>query len=489
MLPTYAQEDFSSARILVVGDIIVDKFIYGEVERISPEAPVPVLRVSESKYMLGGAGNVAANIVGLGASAVLVGVVGGDNEGMQVCALLDAYGGGIKNHVVADIGRPTTLKTRYVSRTHHILRADFESTAPIDSVIEERLLGLVSNVIEQTDFVIVADYAKGVLTDRFLAGLMQIARTAGRRVMIDPKRRNFEAYRGAFLIKPNKFELSVASGLSCRSDEEIRRACEVISKQTGASVMVTRSEEGMTLLEPGGAPVHVQSMVRELFDVSGAGDTVAAALGCALASGRSIHDAMQIASAAASIAVSKSGTAIVTAEELASFLRNETHFVPATKLVDRDTAAHTSRVWAKAGLDVGFTNGCFDLLHPGHISLLRQAASACDRLIVGINSDASVRRLKGRGRPIQTEQARAEVLAALEMVDAVVIFDEDTPLELIGEVRPRVLVKGADYTVDQVVGADLVKADGGRVILAKLASGHSSTRLVNSIAASKVIAS
>jgi D-beta-D-heptose 7-phosphate kinase/D-beta-D-heptose 1-phosphate adenosyltransferase len=474
MLSAY---QFATTRILVLGDVVLDRYVYGDVVRISPEAPVPVLRERSVRASPGCAANVAANIAALGGHATLVGVVGADAEAGELAAAVQGHGAPVETVLVADRARPTTVKTRLVAAGQQVMRADREDCRRIGPHVERRLLDACTAALGSCRAVVVSDYDKGALTARVLAEAIGGAAAAGTPVVVDPKRRDLSVYRGATLLKPNRAELRVATGRSCDTEADTRRAAEDAIAATGAAVLLTRSEQGMSLYRAGAEPVHQPTHAREVFDVSGAGDTVAAVIGLGLARGLDLIDAMRLANAAAGIVVGKRGAATVTPAELAracaALARGfESRVLPLDAVLRQRTA------WRREGLSVGFTNGCFDLVHPGHISLLKEARRTCDRLIVALNSDASVRRLKGPSRPLQGEEARACVLASIAHVDLVTVFDTDTPRELIAALQPDVLIKGADYTEDEVAGADLVKSWGGRVVLARLVPEQSTTRLV-----------
>jgi len=326
---------------------------------------------------------------------------------------------------------------------------------------------------------VLSDYGKGVLTDTLTARLIALAQAHGVPVVVDPKGADYRRYRGASLVTPNRKELHEATALPTGSDAEVEAAARAVVEGCGiAGVLATRSQDGMTLLDATGAIHHLAAEAREVFDVSGAGDTVVATLAAALAAGLAVADAAALANVAAGIVVGKVGTAAVHAVELENALRHQDLEDAEAKILPLERAVERAEGWRRRGLSVGFTNGCFDLLHPGHLALLRQARAACDRLIVGLNSDSSVQRLKGPTRPVQSEAARSAVLASLSMVDGVVIFSDDTPLRLIETLRPDVLVKGADYTVETVVGADLVQGWGGKVVLATLEPGQSTTNTI-----------
>ncbi len=465
----------AGSRILVVGDIMLDRFTRGRVERVSPEAPIPVLRVLNEATMPGGAGNVAANLAALGARTQLVSVVGDDAAGRELSALVAGLLGSADG-ILTVAGRPTTTKTRFIAGGQQLLRADAETDAPLPDADGARLLALVAERLPDAGILVLSDYGKGVLTPDLTASMIELAHAAGVRVLVDPKGRDYRRYRGAFCITPNAGELAEATGMPARDDAGVIAASRALLSDCGiGAVVATRSEQGMSVVPAAGPVIHLRAQAREVFDVSGAGDTVVAVLAAAIASGAGLADAAMLANIAAGIVVAKVGTATVRPSEL----RDGAGLTLATgqggKRVTLDRAVEQAERWRRQGLRVGFTNGCFDLLHPGHVSLIAQARAACDRLVLGLNSDESVRRLKGPTRPVQNEASRATVLSALGDVDLVVVFGEDTPLDLIRALRPDVLVKGADYTVDTVVGAGEVQGWGGRVVLAELTEGQSTT--------------
>ena len=472
------------ARILCVGDLMLDRFVYGAVERISPEAPVPVLRIKSERAMLGGAGNVVRNLVAMGADCCFVSLLGRDSPGREVMGLLAAEAA-VESHVLTENDRPTTIKTRFVAGAQQVLRADHETAEFISGETESQIIARAEADLDQAKALILSDYGKGVLSDRVIHQLIARARDAGVAVVVDPKGNDFSRYRGATVVTPNRRELGIASDMPVNSVTEVEAAARALVAHTGiAHVLVTLSQDGMMLVSQGEAPIHaVAATAREVFDVSGAGDTVVATLAAALAAGLDLPAAVHLANAAAGVVVAKMGTAVASAEELASALLG-TYFTNGdVKILAQSELSQKLTEWRRQGLKIGFTNGCFDLLHPGHISLFKQARAACDRLIVGLNSDASVQRLKGPSRPLNDQASRTVVLAALSHIDAVTVFDEDTPAELIAMVMPDVLIKGADYSIDQVVGADVVQAAGGSVLLARLEGGHSTTKTVAKITA------
>ena len=468
--------------VLCVGDLMLDEFVYGEVSRISPEAPAPVIAVQRSELNVGGAGNVAHNIASLGARCIFVGLVGDDAAGATLKAEL-ARQPRIEPVLVTDPARPTTRKVRFVSEhfSTHMLRADWELAVPASETTERRLIDAVVAALPRADIVLLSDYAKGVLTARVVRNVIDAARKLGKQVIVDPKSANLAIYRGATLLTPNRKEFAEATRRRIQSDADIADASiEALRTADAEAVLVTQSEHGMTLAHRDGRLIHVPAQPAKVRDVSGAGDTVVAVLAVTLAAGADWETALRCATAAAAVAVSKPGTATVSLAELRRKILPHASLAAEDKIAS-GTADLDARVaeWRRQGLRVGFTNGCFDILHPGHVRVLTQARAACDRLIVGLNSDASVRRLKGADRPVQDERARGEVLAALEAVDLVVIFEEDTPLELITRIKPSVLVKGGDYTREKVVGHEIVAASGGEVVLVDILPGHSTTSLVN----------
>ena len=467
--------------VLCVGDLMLDEFVYGEVSRISPEAPAPVMAVRRTETNIGGAGNVARGIAALGARCIFVGLVGEDDAGKALKAAL-ARESLIRCVLISDPARPTTRKVRFVSEhfSTHMLRADWEMASPAAADIEQMLIDTILPLLSRADIVLLSDYAKGVLTARVIRNVIDAARKLGKRVIVDPKSLNFAIYRGATVLTPNRKEFAEATRSRASTDAEITTAAQDAMQLADCDAMlVTLSERGMTLVPRNGEAIHVPGHPVKVRDVSGAGDTAAAAVAVALAAGADWETALRVANAAAAVAVSKKGTAVVTLAELRRKILPHAFLAAEEKIVltQNDLDEHL-RDWRKQDLRIGFTNGCFDILHPGHVKVLTAARGACDRLIVGLNSDASVRRLKGEGRPVQDQRARAEVLAALEAVDLVVIFEEDTPLDLIARIEPSVLVKGGDYTREQVVGHEIVEARGGEILLVDVLPGFSTTSLV-----------
>jgi D-beta-D-heptose 7-phosphate kinase/D-beta-D-heptose 1-phosphate adenosyltransferase len=475
-------DQFPTKRLLVVGDVMLDRFVYGTVSRISPEAPAPVINTSEPDEAVGGAGNVARNLAALGATCDIVAVVGRDEVANRIYRHLAEYPG-ITPAFVEVAGRVTTLKTRFVAFLHntHLLRADTEDATPINGDIEDAIFEVVQPLIARADGVILSDYGKGVLTPRVISEIIAAVRLAGKPIVVDPKGVDYSRYRGATVLTPNVAELAQAVGRPIKNEEASLAATassltEVIDCQ---SVLVTRGERGVLVVDRDDGARSFDATAKRVVDVSGAGDTVVAGFTLALVSDAGIIGSARLANAAAGIAVAKKGTSQVTTNELKDVLLSRPHFELREKLRETDTLEACVAAWRRDGLTVGFTNGCFDLLHPGHVHLLCEARSYCDKLVVGLNSDASIKRLKGPTRPVQPEAARSIVLAGLAFVDAVVLFSDDTPIELIGTIKPDILVKGADYALDEVVGRDLVESYGGRVVLVELVPDSSTTLIVN----------
>lgn len=469
---------WANAPIVVVGDLMLDTYLIGTIERISPEAPVPILRHALDREAPGGAANVAANICALGGSCRLLGVVGNDAAAERLVAMIRMAGADCRAVVSHD--RPTITKTRVLAGTHQLVRIDREPSSPLSAETEDAIIRTASDILSGARMLVLSDYNKGCLSDRVLTSLFELARQHCVPVLVDPKRRDFSRYRGATYIKPNLAELSAATGISVDTIEGARAAAANVITSIDATVLLTRSEQGIAYFGRNGEEIVLPTQAREVYDVAGAGDTVAATFALAIAAKASPRHSILLANLAAGIVVSKAGTATASLGELREALRaiESRSEPPRTSHTDWMTARHIREAWRQEGLTVGYTNGCFDLLHPGHIAVLRAAARHCDRLIVGLNGDASVSRLKGPSRPVQSEEARAEIMSAIGCVDLVVLFDDDTPLQLIELLQPDVLVKGADYPEDQIVGADIVRSAGGRVERVELREGQSTTRLI-----------
>jgi D-beta-D-heptose 7-phosphate kinase/D-beta-D-heptose 1-phosphate adenosyltransferase len=472
---TDAVRRLARTSVLVVGDAMLDRYVYGAVNRVSPEAPIPILSVERDVAMPGGAGNVVRNLTALGAAVAFVSVVGDDQAGQDLTGLIGGQPN-VEPWLLVQSGRTTTTKTRYIAQGQQLLRADHEVVAAIHEKLAERLIRITQDALTATSVTVLSDYNKGVLSADVPARIIAAAKAIGRPVVVDPKGRDYSRYVGADVITPNRRELAEATGMPVDTEAGVVAAAQSLRKAHGfGAVLVTRAEDGMTLVGDG-EPIHYPAEAAEVFDVSGAGDTVVATLAAGMAAGLELPLAVRLANIAAGVVVGKVGTAVAREADLLAALSPQGGAL--RKFVTREQAAEQVERWRQRGWRTGFTNGCFDLLHPGHTHLLEQARSRCDRLVVALNSDASVRRLKGPTRPIRTDAERAVVLGSLAAVDLVCIYDEDTPEETLRVIRPDLLVKGADYTIDTVVGADFVQSYGGEVMLAELLPGFSTTATV-----------
>lgn len=446
---------FQEARVLVVGDVMLDRYYHGSANRISPEAPVPVVRVSNQEDRPGGAGNVALNIAALGGAATLVGVVGTDATAEDLGARLSAAG--VRCEFLVSQDKPTITKLRVISQHQQLLRMDFEQ--PFDAQDVADLQPRFESVLESAQVVIVSDYAKGALQD--VPAIIRAARAAGKPVIVDPKGSDFEKYRGATLITPNLHEFETVVGHCSTEQELITRGLALMTELALEAILITRGESGMTLLRPNKAELHLPARAQEVFDVTGAGDTVISVLAASLAAGEDFAEATALANLAASLAVGKLGTAAISGPELRRALHSDSASGRGVMSAEQlRSAVEEARAH---GERIVFTNGCFDIIHAGHVGYLAEARKLGDRLVVAINDDASVTRLKGAGRPINPVERRLAVLAGLEAVDWVVSFSEDTPEALLHEIKPDVLVKGGDYSIEQVVGGEFVLSYGGEV--------------------------
>ncbi len=463
--------------VLVAGDVMVDEYIIGEVDRISPESPVPVMVVRDRLRRLGGAGNVVKNLVSLGGSVALFGAVGTDTAGRWFRNHCESIG--IETFwLKADSSRPTTIKTRVVARNQQLVRIDEENVGDIPQELSQTIIKEMRSVAPQVKAVVLSDYGKGFLTQELLRSFIESAKDHNLPVVVDPKGTDYSRYRGATYITPNVREASLASGVTIRDRDSLVRAARILIEHTGATgIVVTRGKDGSTLVTGRKAKDFTVRPV-EIIDVTGAGDTVVAALALALANGMTVDQAISMANLAASIVVSRFGAASTTLEEMVERLNG---LSADRKLVSKDDIAQLLRRHRLQGHRVVFTNGCFDLFHAGHLHTLRKASEMGEVLVVGVNSDTSVKRIKEPGRPVVDEKDRAELISALPFVDYVVIFNEDTPAKLLEEVRPDVLVKGEDWRGKKVVGEDLVKGRGGKVEFVKHLDGRSTSQLIKKI--------
>jgi D-beta-D-heptose 7-phosphate kinase/D-beta-D-heptose 1-phosphate adenosyltransferase len=484
-------DNFKNARVALVGDIMLDRFIYGDVTRISPEGPVPVLRVRGEEEMLGGAGNVFANLAALDTRVSLFTVVGQDDIGDKIAGIIRDLGGD-DSGLVREESWPSTLKSRFIAQNQQLLRVDHEKTYNLSKATQNLLYKKISDLLDNMDVLVLSDYGKGLLTPDFVRNLIDLAQEKNVPVLVDPKQKDFGCYRGATIVTPNKKELAEASGkTSLQLDGEVEEAARVLldAHDIGA-IIATRSADGISVIPKDGEATHHRTPSIEVYDVSGAGDTVVAVVASVIASGGSLADAAKLANKAGAIVVSKLGTATVTREELRHSLDQSDQGGKLGAISAEETQALIRR-WQAKGLKVGFTNGCFDILHHGHVNYLANAKEKCDRLVVGLNHDASVRLLKGPSRPINDQDARASVMAALSSVDAVVFFgaeeegQDNTPAPLLEILKPDLLMKGGDYTVDQLPEAKVVLFYGGQVEIMPLYEGYSTTNIIRKSAGSQ----
>jgi D-beta-D-heptose 7-phosphate kinase / D-beta-D-heptose 1-phosphate adenosyltransferase len=458
------------ANVLVVGDVMLDKYVYGDVNRISVEAPVPIVAVDREVEMPGGAGNVLRNLTSLGAAAVFITVVGDDTAGSALTALIGGHAN-VEPWLLVQGGRITTQKTRFFAKGHQLFRADREQTDPIHARLAERMIRIAVDAMAATSVTVLSDYGKGVLAGDVPTRLLEAARACGRPLIVDPRGVDFTRYAGADIVMPNRPELAAATGMPVDSEAAIVAAATALRQEFAfGAVVVTRGNDGMTLVDADGAR-HFPAEAAEIYDTSGSGDTALATLAAAVAAKLPLPVAVRLANIAAGVVVGKVGVAVAREAELLAAVSPE---LSATrKVVSLEEAAERAERWRHRGWRVGFTSGCFDLLHPGHLHLLNSARTGCDRLIVGLHSDDAARRVKGPSRPVQSQQARAEVLAGLASVDLVAIFDEDSPERLIRAVRPDVVITGGAGCMDDGIGVDLVREWGGMVTVADFLPGHS----------------
>lgn len=474
--------------VLVVGDLMLDTFVYGNATRISPEAPIPVLAISKETKMLGGAGNVVSNLSSLGITPYVFAVVGDDENARTIRDIASSLSAKISG-IVTDPSRPTTTKTRFVASGQQLLRADFEKICALPSSMKESFLDEMKQALKSVQAVVISDYGKGLLSRDMLVEIVSEAKAQNLPVLVDPKGRDFSIYQGADIITPNRKELSEATnGSAAKTDEDIVAAAKAILSTCGIShVVATRSEDGMSLVSESRDPLHLRTQAREVFDVSGAGDTVIATIAAVMAAGGTLEEAAHIANIAGGIVVGKTGTAPIHLEELTEALGSpaiSTQGHHPRIVRDWAEARRIADEWKAEGLSVGFTNGCFDILHYGHVNYLSHARDRCDRLVVGLNLDVSVKLLKGPSRPVNDENARASVIGALGSVDMVVFFgaektgDDNTPSALIDSVRPNVIFKGGDYKAEDLPEAKIAQAYGGRVEIMNLYEGYSTTATI-----------
>ena len=473
-------KEIKPVSIVVVGDVILDEYIDGEINRISPEAPVGVLDCKSETYMLGGAANVAANVVKLGCKATLIGVTGADSAAAELKSLLkkekiDA------ELVVTSSDRPTIKKSRIISKQQQLLRIDRENRNPIPKSVESKLIQNFKTALAKADGAIISDYNKGLLTKKLLREAISYAKKIGKPVVVDPKGDSFAKYKGAGVVTPNRGELEKSTGIKCGDKKSVEKAArQIIKKQSISCVLATLGADGMALFTNKGESHFFPTVAREVFDVTGAGDTVVAVFSAALLGGMLPEEAARLSNHAGGLQVAQLGAGGISKKEMERSLAGAAGF-DESKIVNLKDAAELANTLRKQNKKVVFTNGCFDLIHFGHIQYLRKAKKLGHRLVLGLNSDSSVRRLKGAGRPLLSEHDRAHILAALSCVDMVVIFDEKTPIKLIKAIKPEILVKGGDYKIDQIVGYKEIKKWGGKVLTLPYVKGNSTTGIIEKI--------
>jgi D-beta-D-heptose 7-phosphate kinase / D-beta-D-heptose 1-phosphate adenosyltransferase len=467
-------------KVLVIGDLILDEYLWGGVTRISPEAPVPILETKSENLSLGGAANVANNLAALGCEVYLVGALGQDEKGDRLLELIQERGVHTEG-IFRFVHRPTTSKMRIIAHNQQILRIDKEDNRPITEETEKKIIDFTNQTLPKMDGVICSDYQKGVLTEKVIKNLMHRAQNAQKSVIVDPKSSDFSLYKGATVLTPNEKEFERSVPIKINSKEDLERAAEYLLTLTRAeALLVTRGKDGMALYKNKDQPVAIPTVAKEVYDVTGAGDTVVSVFGMAVFVGFNFQEAAWLSNMAASIVVGKVGTAVVTLNEINEFLQEEM-FRTSHTVLELEELKKLVSLAKSTGKSVVFTNGCFDLIHGGHIEFLQKAKALGDILVVGLNSDQSVRGIKGDGRPIKSQTERANILSALRYVDYITIFDESTPANLISEIRPDILVKGDDYTIDEVVGREIVEGYGARVELIPIVKGLSTTSTVEQI--------
>ncbi|MFH1133485.1 MAG: D-glycero-beta-D-manno-heptose-7-phosphate kinase [Nanoarchaeota archaeon] len=466
---------WTGKRILAIGDVMLDSYLDGDVSRISPEAPVPVLHVQQERSVPGGIGNTAMNCAALGGKVTVLGVIGKDSAGAKLKAILGKHGVDTRNLVI-DPERPTTKKVRVITRQQQMLRIDYEKERPISPAIETELRRRALRLLHQSDAVIISDYAKGTVTEALAKEVIASCNRKGLPVVIDPKPEHMSFFSGATVIKPNSLGASRMAGYPITNQEEALRAGRELLSRLSANILITQGERGMTLFERSGRVTSIPTQAKEVFDVSGAGDTAAAVMALALAAKLPLAEAAIIANQASGIVVGKVGTAIVTQEELAGIMESES-----SKLKTLPELVRIVQDLKRKGKRIVWTNGCFDILHPGHTRYLAEARKLGDVLILGLNTDASVRKLKGPERPILNETERAEVLSALCSINYLLFFSEETPIRQLKALMPDVIAKGGDYTVEQVVGHELMEKSGGKVVIIPLLQGYSTSSIISKI--------
>ena len=464
-------------KVLCLGDIILDSYSHGDVRRISPEAPIPVLKINDNKYeVLGGCGNVARNICSAGSECHIISISGNDKDHKVLIKLLNEPKK-LSYDLIADKNRCTTKKIRFVSNNQQILRVDKEMTDPIDQKVESIILQKFSRKIDLCDVVVLSDYNKGMLTNSLIKNIIKISKKKGKIIIVDPKKSNFLVYKGSDIITPNFKELLEASDYDNAKVKGSNKLIVNLSKKLlrkflFKTIITTRSSDGISIIDEKNVNIHLPSKAREVYDVSGAGDTVLAYIASGLAKGKTLPNATEIANDAAGVAVGRFGTTVVSESDLL-----DSNPINKICLID-ELESELKKIKNKK---VGFTNGCFDLIHQGHIHYLKEARKNCDLLILGLNSDSSIKKIKGKDRPILNQKERSEILRNFDFIDRIVIFDQKTPLNLIKTIKPQIIFKGDDYSKEEVVGNKEIKKWGGKVDLIKCVKGKSTSKIIRKI--------
>jgi D-beta-D-heptose 7-phosphate kinase / D-beta-D-heptose 1-phosphate adenosyltransferase len=467
--------EIQNKKVLVIGDIMLDKYVFGCVDRISPEAPIPIINIDRIRLLEGGAGNVLKNLNSLNVRTSFISVIGNDNTGKLLKSRFKKFKN-IEYALLQDENRKTTLKTRYIANGQQLFRTDEETIASLDKNLQEKVFQYFKLFLRQSDIVIFSDYGKALFIEsNFCQKLIKHASKEKKKIIVDPKGDDFKKYRGSYFITPNSKEAFKATNIEPKNDNLAKKCGKhIIDNKWSKNVLLTRGERGLSLIEKNNS-YHFQSNAQEVFDVTGAGDTVIALFSASLANNNSNIDSAIFANMGASIAVKKLGTSSITKEEIykISNKENKTKIIPYENILE---IINELKINKKT---IGFTNGCFDLIHSGHIDMLKKAAESCDKLIVAVNSDQSIKRLKGESRPILNLEAREKLLSSLEMIDFVISFKEDTPINLIKIIKPNILFKGADYKTKDIIGANYIKKIGGKVIRIKLTKNQSTTKLIS----------
>ena len=468
------KKEIKNTNVLLIGDVMLDKYVFGKVTRISPEAPVPVFLSAHHKHVLGGAGNVFNNFFTLGVKSTFITIIGKDEAGKEVKKLIRKNS--LKNiYIYEDTKKITTKKTRYLANNQQIIRVDHEDKIILSKNAKNFIISNFKKNISSCNVVVISDYDKGVITKPLIETLIKIARDFKKPVIVDPKNKNFAIYKDVYLVTPNQLEASKITGLDCHTNKEVETCANfIIDKYNINNVIVTRGEKGLTFVNKKKI-VHSPTRKIEVFDVSGAGDTVLAILAISISSKIEIEDVLFYANKAAGIVVGKIGTSTITKKEL--FKKDTFH--KKDKILNLKELKKRVLEDKEKDLRIGFTNGCFDILHYGHISYLEKSRQLCDKLIVAINSDRSVEKLKGKNRPINNQLSRAKVLAALHFCDYIIIFNEDTPLSLINTLRPDLITKGGDYKIKDVVGSKELLKWGGETKILPYLKEFSTSKIIN----------